>query len=54
MHCDDVAMLDAQIVSNDPVHASTSIIKIVVGENDQHRILPLLAFDQDCITSKEL
>lgn len=45
MHSDDVTMLDAEVVSDNAVHASTSIIKVIIGQNDQDSILPLLAFD---------
>jgi hypothetical protein len=45
MHSDDVAMLDAKVVADNSVHAGTSIIKVVIGQNDQDSVLPLLAFD---------
>lgn len=54
MHCDDVAMLDAQVMSHNTIHASASIIKIVISQNDQHSVLPLLALDEHCVASEQL
>jgi hypothetical protein len=54
MHCNDVPVLDTQIVSHNTIHAGTSIIKIVIGKNDQDSILPLLAFDEHGIASEQL
>jgi hypothetical protein len=42
---DDVAMLDTKVVSDYSIHACASIIEVVIGQNDQDSILPLLAFD---------
>ncbi len=54
MNRDDIAMLDAQVVSDDPVHASAAIIEFVIGEDNQHGIFSLLALDEDSISAKEL
>ena len=45
MDGDDIAMLDAEVVSNDSVDASRPIIKFVVSKNDQNSVLSLLALD---------
>ena len=54
VYCNDITMLHSEIVANNAVDASTSVIEIVVGENNENGIFPLLAFDKDSITSKEL
>lgn len=45
MNCDDVAVLDAKVVANNSVDASTSIVQIVVGQDDENCVLSLLALD---------
>lgn len=54
VHRDDVAVLNTEVVSHNTVDASASVIKIIICQNDQDRILPLLALDQDCVTTEEL
>jgi hypothetical protein len=54
VHCDDVAVLDTQVMPNNPVHAGASIIEIVIGQNDQDSILPLLALHEYCVPSEQL
>lgn len=51
---DDVSVLHAQIVADNSVDACASIVKIVVGENDQNSVLSLLALHQHSITTEEL
>lgn len=50
----DVAVFHSEVVSNDSVDASTAIIEIIVVEDDKDGVLPLLAFHQNRVTSKEL
>ena len=45
MNSDDVAMLDTKVVADYSIHARASVVKVVIGQNDQDGILPLLAFD---------
>lgn len=54
MHGNDVAVLDAEVVAHDTVDAGASIIQIIIGKNDQNRILTLLALHQNCITPEKL
>ena len=54
MDCDDVSMLDTEVVANHSVDASTSIIEIVIGENDQDCVLALLSLDQYCVAPEQL
>lgn len=54
MHGDDIAMFDTEIVSHNTVDTNTPVIKIIICQNDQDRILPLLALDQDCVATEEL
>jgi hypothetical protein len=45
VNSDDVAVLHAEIVADYSVHACASIVEVIVGQDDQDSILPLLAFD---------
>ena len=47
-------MLDAQVVSHNTVDASTAVIEIVIGQDDEDGVFPLLALDQDCVTTEQL
>jgi hypothetical protein len=51
---DDVTVLDAQVVTDDPVDASAAVIQVVVGQDDQDGVLPLLAADKDGVATEEL
>lgn len=51
---DHITMLHSEIVSNDPVDSGTTIIEIVVGENDKNGVLPLLSTDEDCVATEQL
>jgi len=52
--CDDISMLDAEIVANHSVNAGASIIEIVISKNDQDCVLALFSLDQYGITSEQL
>ena len=54
MDSDNIAVLDSEVVANNTVHSSTTIIQVVVGQDNQNRILSLLALNEDCVTSEEL
>ena len=54
MDCDDVAVLDAEVVANHTVHASAAIIQIIVVDYDQDCVFSLFALYQDCVASEEL
>lgn len=54
VHSDHVAVLDTKVVTHNTVDAGASIIEIVIGEDDQHGILALLALHENCITTEEL
>jgi hypothetical protein len=51
---DDIAVLDPQVVADNPVDAGTAVIEVIVGQDDQHGVLPLLAADQHCVTTEQL
>lgn len=51
---DDIAMLHAEVVANDAVQASAAVIQVIIGENDQDGVLPLLAADEDGVTAEQL
>ena len=54
MDCHNVTMLDSQVVADDPVQADATIIKVVVGKNDEDGILSLLAPHKNCVAAEEL
>jgi len=54
VNSDDISMLYPEIVTDDTIHTCASIIKIVVGQNDQHSILSLLSLYEDCVTAEQL
>lgn len=54
MDCDNVTVLDAEVVANDSVDACASIVKVVIGEDDQDCVLSLLALDEDGVATEEL
>jgi hypothetical protein len=51
---DNISMLDTQILADNTVHPSAAVIKIVISQNDQHRVFSLLALNQNCVTTEEL
>lgn len=51
---DDIAVLHTEVVADNTVDAGTSVIEIIIGQDNQHSVLALLALDQDCVTTEEL
>jgi hypothetical protein len=51
---DNVAMLDAKIISDNTVDACTTVIEIIVCKHDQDGVFSLLAFDKHCVSTEEL
>lgn len=51
---DHVAVLDTEVVSDDTVDASAAVIEIIIRQDNQNRVLALLALDKDGITAEEL
>jgi hypothetical protein len=54
MDRDDIAVFDAEIVADNSIYACAAVIKIIIGENDENRVFPLLALNQDCVATEEL
>ena len=54
MDSNGVAMFHAEIVAGDAVHPRTTIIKVIIGKDDEDCVFPLLALHQDGITPEEL
>jgi len=54
MDGNDVAMLDAEVVTDNAVQPGAAIIEIIVGQNDEDRVLSLLASDEDCVAAEQL
>lgn len=47
-------MLDPKVVTDNTVDAGTAIIEVVVGKDDQHSVLSLLATNQDSVATEQL
>ena len=47
-------MLDAEIVADHPVHPGATVIKVIICQNDEDRVFPLLSLDEDSVAPKEL
>lgn len=54
MHSDHVAVLDTEVVTHNTVDAGAPVIEIVISQDDQHRVLALLALHKDCVATEEL
>lgn len=54
MDGDNVTVLDTEVVADNAVDASLTILEIVVGENNQDSILALLSLDQNSVATEEL
>ena len=50
---DDIAMLDAQVVSHNTVEANAALIQLLIGKHDQDGVLPLLAPHEDCVATEK-
>lgn len=53
MNCDDITVLYAQVMPDDPVDAGASNIEIIIGKHNQNSLLALFASDCDCVASEE-
>lgn len=51
---DDITMLNAKVMSNNTVHACTSIIQLIISQDDQDCILALFPFHQDSVATEQL
>ena len=52
--CDDVSVLDTEVVSDNTVHTRTPIIKIIISQDDENCVLSLLALHKNCVATEEL
>lgn len=43
VHSDHIAVFDPKVMTHNTVDAGASIIKIVIGQDDQHSVLAFLA-----------
>lgn len=51
---DHVTMLDPEVVANHSVDASASVVKIIISEDDEDGVAPLLSTDKNGIATEEL
>ena len=49
-----VTVLDSEVVANNSVDPGASIVELLISENDKNGIAPLLAADEDGVTTEEL
>jgi hypothetical protein len=54
VNSDNIAMLHPQVVAHDSVYPRRAIVEIVIGKDDQDRILALLALDEDGVAAEQL
>lgn len=54
MDSDDIAVLNTKVVTHNTVDTGASVIEIVIGEDNQHSVLALLALNENCITTEKL
>ena len=54
MNGDHVTVLDSEVVSDDTVNSCAAIIEVVVGQDDENGVLPLLATNQNSVTTEKL
>lgn len=53
MDSDNVTMLHAEVMPDNPIDTGTSVIKLVISQHNQNRLLALLASDKNCVASEE-
>lgn len=51
---DHVTVLDSEIVADNTVDSGASLVQLLVGKNDQDRLLSLLASYKNGVTAEEL
>lgn len=49
---DHVAVLDTEVVSYNSVNAGATVIKLLIGQDNEDGVLSLLASDKNCVTSE--
>jgi len=54
VNSDHITMLDSQVMSDDTIHPSATIIELLIRKYDQNSVLTLLALNENSITSEEL
>jgi hypothetical protein len=54
MNSDDVTMLNSKIVSDHAVHPRTSIVQVIIGQDYQDCIFPLLALNKHSVATEKL
>ena len=54
MDGDDIAMFNTEVVSNDSIDTSATVVKIIIGQDDEDSISSLLALDQNGVATEEL
>jgi hypothetical protein len=54
MHGDNVAELHPEVASNHTVHAGTTIIELIVRQDDENSITPLLSLHEYGVAAEEL
>ena len=51
---DHVTVLHPQVVADNPIYPRGSIVKVVVRQHNENRVLALFAFDQDRVAPEQL
>ena len=50
---DDIAMLHPEVMTNNAIHPRTAIIKVIFSKDNQNCVLPLFAFDENCVATEK-
>ena len=50
---DDVAQFDPQVLSDDAVHSNLAVVRLLIGEGNAHRRVPLLALNQHAVSAEQ-
>lgn len=54
MDSDNVTVLYAEVVADNSVDACAAVIEIIISQDDENRVLSLLALDKDRVATEEL
>ena len=54
VYCDDVSMLHTEVMTDNTIHPSTPIVKIIIGQHNENCVLSLFALHKDCIAAEQL
>ena len=54
MYCDDISVLHSEVMTDNTVHSSTPIVKIIIGQHNENCVLSLFSLHKDGIAAEQL